>query len=577
MQDSVIRRFLIEYIKPQWKLVIVAIICTLISSACTVAVAKFVKPIIDDVFVNKDIAALSNLSIGFLLISCLRGICDYGEFLTLSKMWQSTVKKLQIRTFAHLARADLSFFDKSPCGDLVAKLTNDIAVVKNIVTIVISELSKDIFVVLGIIIVIIMQDPYFSIVAIIGFASTVLPTIRIGKKVRKISTNTQQRFGNWMSFLMQNFQGIRMIKSYSLEDYQEKVANDISQEIYELSMKSAKAKALVHPIMEVLIGIAVAIVVFVGGWLVVNGARTPGTLLSFLTAIIMVYKPVKHLANANSLIQEGLAAASRIYELLDIEPKIVNTDKAKDIKITEGKIDFNNVNFQYDNTKDNVFVDFNLTVPAKKMIALVGHSGSGKTTLINLIARFYDINSGMICIDGQDIRGVTIESLRDSISLVSQDITLFNDTIYNNIAFGKMDATKEEIANAAKLAAADEFIEMLPEKYDTYVGDNGMLLSGGQRQRISIARAILKNSPILLLDEATSALDAESEKKIQFALTELMKNKTTIVIAHRLSTILNADNIVVLNDGKIIESGTHGQLMEKNGHYARLYNMQTFG
>jgi len=430
---------------------------------------------------------------------------------------------------------------------------------------------------LGIIIVIIMQDPYFSIVAIIGFASTVLPTIRIGKKVRKISTNTQQRFGNWMSFLMQNFQGIRMIKSYSLEDYQEKVANDISQEIYELSMKSAKAKALVHPIMEVLIGIAVAIVVFVGGWLVVNGARTPGTLLSFLTAIIMVYKPVKHLANANSLIQEGLAAASRIYELLDIEPKIVNKDKAKDIKITEGKIDFSNVNFQYDNAKDNVFVDFNLTVPAKKMIALVGHSGSGKTTLINLIARFYDINSGMICIDGQDIRGVTIESLRESISLVSQDITLFNDTIYNNIAFGKMDATKEEIANAAKLAAADEFIEMLPEKYDTYVGDNGMLLSGGQRQRISIARAILKNSPILLLDEATSALDAESEKKIQFALTELMRNKTTIVIAHRLSTILNADNIVVLNDGKIIESGTHGQLMEKNGHYARLYNMQTFG
>lgn len=577
MRDRVIERFLKEYIKPQWKWVIVAVICTLISSACTVAVAKFVKPIIDDVFVNKDVNALSNLALGFLLISCLRGICDYGEFLTLSRMWQDTVKKLQVRTFSHLAKADLSFFDKSPCGDLVAKLTNDIAVLKNIVTIVISDLSKDIFVVLGIILVIIMQDPYFSIVAIIGFSATVLPTIRIGKKVRKISTNTQQRFGNWMSFLMQNFQGIRMIKSYGLEEYQGKAANEISQEIYNLSMKSAKAKALVHPIMEVLIGIAVAIIVFVGGWLVVNGARTPGTLLSFLTALIMVYKPVKHLANANSLIQEGLAAAARIYELLDIEPKIVNADNAKEINISTGEINFVNASFRYDNTKEDVISDFNLTIPAKKMVALVGHSGSGKTTLINLIARFYDVNKGHISIDGQDIRGVTIESLRDSISLVSQDITLFNDTIYNNIAFGKMDATKEEIANAAKLAAADDFIEAFPEGYNTYVGDNGMLLSGGQRQRISIARAILKNSPILLLDEATSALDAESEKKIQFALTELMKNKTTIVIAHRLSTILNADNIVVLSDGRIIESGTHGQLMEKNGHYAKLYNMQTFG
>lgn len=573
---KVIRRFLSEYVVPQWKLVLFAMFCTLISGLCTVAIAKFVKPIIDDVFVSKNVTALKNLALCFFGISILHGMSDYSSFLTLSKLWQKVLANLQVRSFSHLMRADLAFFNCSMCGDLVSKLTNDINVLKNIITLTIADICNDLFIVLGIVIVIFLQDPYFSIVAILGFSLTVLPTLRIGKRVRHISSDTQKKVGDWVSFLMQSFQGIRLIKSYNMEQYQKAKAEQISKDIYLLSMKSAKAKAIIHPTMEVLIGIAVAIIIFIGGWLVVKGLRTPGTLLSFLTALIMVYKPVKNLARANSLIQEGAAAAKRIYDLLDVKPTILDSKSASELRLEKAEIVFKNVVFRYADSDKNVIEKFNLTIPSHKVTALVGHSGSGKSTLINLIARFYDIQRGEILIDGQDVRDVTLLSLRNSISLVSQEVTLFNDTIYNNIAFGNMHASETEIINAAKLAAAYDFINEFSEKFQTEVGDNGNLLSGGQRQRISIARAILKNAPILLLDEATSALDSDSEKQIQNALFELMRNKTTIVIAHRLSTVLNADNIVVLDHGKILEQGTHEQLLQLNNHYARLYKVQQF-
>lgn len=553
-----------------------AMFCTLISGLCTVAIAKFVKPIIDDVFVSKDVTILKNLALCFLGVSLLHGISDYGGFLTLSKLWQKVLADLQVRSFSHLMRVDLEFFNSSMCGDLVSKLTNDISVLKNIITLTIADICNDLFIVLGIVIVIFLQDPYFSIIAILGFSLTVLPTLRIGKRVRHISSDTQKTVGDWVSFLMQSFQGIRLIKSYNMEQYQKAKAEQISKDIYLLSIKSAKAKAIIHPTMEVLIGVAVAIIIFIGGWLVVKGLRTPGTLLSFLTALIMVYKPVKNLARANSLIQEGAAAAKRIYDLLDVKPAILDSKNASELRIDKAEIAFKNVSFKYANSDANVIENFNLTIPSHKVIALVGHSGSGKSTLINLIARFYDIQRGEILIDGQDVRNVTLRSLRNSISLVSQEVTLFNDTIYNNIAFGNMHASEDEIINASKLAVAYDFINEFSEKFQTKVGDNGNLLSGGQRQRISIARAILKNAPILLLDEATSALDSESEKQIQNALFELMRNKTTIVIAHRLSTVLNADNIVVLGHGKILEQGIHEQLLQLNNHYARLYKVQQF-
>lgn len=572
---KILDRFLFDYVVPNWKKLLKAIMCTVVSSVCTVAVAYLVKPIIDDIFVDKNVYALSGVAIGFFTVSLLRGVGDYFESILLNNLWQEIVQSFQIRGFSHLIKADLSFFHSSKCGDLVSKLTNDISVMKTVITSAIASLCKDIFVVIGILALIFYRDPYFSIVAIIGFSATVLPTLRVGKKVRKISSTTQQEFSEWVSFLTQSFQGIRMVKSYNMENFEEERAKKIAKNIFDLSVKSAKTKAIIHPTIEFLSGIAVSLIVFVGGWLVIKGYRTPGTLLSFLTAIIMIYRPVKSLANSNSLLQEGLAAVSRIYEIIDMEPQIKSAANAQKIDVTKTDIEFKNVNFSYGDKKENVLNNIDLFIPNGKSLALVGHSGSGKSTLINLLPRFYDVEDGKILINNQDIKNVTIESLRDSIGLVSQDIVLFNDTVANNIAFGKMNTSIGEIKEAAKFAAALDFIESLPEKFDTKIGDNGSLLSGGQKQRISIARAILKNAPILLLDEATSALDTESERKIQEALSELMKGKTSIIIAHRLSTIVNADKIVVLEKGHIIESGTHSELLLKNGEYAKFYNTQS--
>lgn len=575
MGCKLIKRFLKEYVISEWRFIAIVVACTIISSICTVATAKFVKPIIDDVFVSKNIAMLSKVALMFLSVSLFRGLSDYLKSITLERLWQGIVRKLQLKLYAHLIDADLALFSSSPCGNIVSRLTNDIGILRNIVSITISELCNDLFVTIGMLCMIILQDPYFSILVVGGFSTMVLPTLRIGKKVRNLSTSAQIIFGSWISFLMQSFQGIRLIKSYNMEAYENARAKAISDDIYNLAMKSVRTGALVHPIIEALSGLAVAAVVFIGGWLVIHGYRTPGTLLSLLTAIIMVYKPVKNLANANTALQQGIAAAKRMYELIDITPTITCDNNAKDIAVLDGKIEFKGVTFQYVNGQ-NIIENFNLSIPAKKVVALVGHSGSGKSTLINLIMRFYDVQSGQIMIDGQNIKNVTLNSLRHSISLVSQDVILFNDTIYNNIAFGDTTASEDDIIRAAKLANAYDFIMKFQHNFHTEVGDNGHLLSGGQRQRVSIARAILKNAPILLLDEATSALDAESERDIQKAMGKLIKDKTTIIIAHRLSTILNADTIVVLDDGKIIEQGNHPELMALNGHYAKLYNMQQF-
>lgn len=576
MGSKAIERFLKEYIKPQFRQVLAIVICTAISSLCTVATAKFVKPIIDDVFVNKDVSMLSTIAVCFLAISVLRGGGDYISSICLSKLWQSIVKKIQVRMFSHLLRSDLATFTSEPCGRLVSRLTNDIGILHNIVMLVISEFFKDVVIVFGIIVVIFLQDPMFSIFVIIGFSATVFPTIQIGKKARGFSTMRQILAGHWVSFLVQSFQGIRLIKSYGMENYQSEKAHEITDNVYKLSIKSARTKALIHPIIEILVGVAVAIIVLVGGWLVIHGYRTPGTLLSFLTALIMVYKPIKNLANSNSALQEGVAAAVRIYNVIDNEPTIVDCIGAAQLKVSSAEIRFEDVTFKYEKG-DDVIRDFSLVIPPKKTIALVGHSGSGKSTLINLISRFYDVQKGRITIDGHDIKSVSIKSLRENISLVSQDVTLFNDTVYNNIAFGNIDASEEDIIEAARRAAAYDFIMNLEDGFQTVVGENGASLSGGQRQRVSIARAFLKNSPILLLDEATSALDSESEKHIQIAMKKLLKGKTAIIIAHRLSTVLDADKIIVLKHGEIIESGTHQELIALNGHYAMLYNIQQFG
>ena len=390
--------------------------------------------------------------------------------------------------------------------------------------------------------------------------------------MRKVSTNIQEQTATFTSLLTQGFQGIRLVKSYCMETHETQQTGKIIEEIFKRSLKAARVRAISHPVMEFLGGVAIAIVVIYGGSQVISGKQNPGTFFSFITALLMTYEPLKRLANLNANLQEQLAAVSRVFRFLDLESDIKEVSEAKELHVKKGEISFKDVCFSYE--EKEVLKEINFSIPAGKTVALVGASGAGKSTILNLISRFYDICGGTVSIDGADIRQVTLKSLRENIGLVSQEVILFDTSIRTNIAFGKPDATSEEIVKAAESAAAHEFIIDLPQGYDTFVGEQGVRLSGGQRQRIAIARAMLKNAPIILLDEPTSALDSASEQKVQRALRTLMKDRTTVIIAHRLATVVDADIIFVIDKGKIIASGRHVDLIQNNSRYAQLCKAQ---
>jgi subfamily B ATP-binding cassette protein MsbA len=400
-----------------------------------------------------------------------------------------------------------------------------------------------------------------------------LPLVKIGKRMRKVSANTQRELGQFTTLLNEVFQGARHVKAYGMEAYERERADSVIEQIFSLVFRAARTKAAAYPIMETLGGTDIVVVICYGGWQVIEGTRSTGTFFSFVTALLLAYDPVKKLVNLNAQLQEGLAAADRVFEILDVEPAILDRDNAKTMETARGDIDFKNVTFSYEDGQP-ALRGVSLAVEAGKTVALVGQSGAGKSTVLNLIPRFFDTDSGQISVDGNDIRDLTIASLRANIALVSQDVTLFDDTIEANIAYGRAGATLEEIREAARNASAHGFIEDMPEGYATVVGEHGVKLSGGQRQRIAIARAMLKDAPILLLDEATSALDTESERAVQAALRTLMEGRTTIVIAHRLSTIQSADMIHVVEAGQIVESGKHLELLARGGVYANLHRLQ---
>jgi len=399
------------------------------------------------------------------------------------------------------------------------------------------------------------------------------PIIGIGRRMRRVSANTQAETGQLMTLLTQTFQGARHVKAYGMEKYEQARASALFERIFALVDRANRTRFRAAPMMETLGGVAIAVVILYGGHQVISGARTPGAFFSFITALLLAYQPMKALAILNASLQEGLAAAQRIFEILDIEPKIQDRPDARPLRVGRGEVRFEAVCFGY--RAGSVALDrVSFTVAGGSTVALVGRSGAGKSTALNLIPRFYDVDAGSITIDGQDLREVTLASLRASIALVSQEISLFDDTVRANIAYGHLDASDAEIEAAAVAAGADGFIRELPDGYDTMVGEHGVLLSGGQRQRLAIARAMLKDAPILLLDEATSALDSESERQVQTALRRLMQGRTTIVIAHRLSTIIGADIICVLDRGRAVETGKHAQLLARNGVYASLYETQ---
>jgi subfamily B ATP-binding cassette protein MsbA len=566
-------RLIRESIRPYIRWIGFAVICMALVAAATATSAWLMKPVINDVFVGKNEKLLWIISSAVFITFTIKGIANYGQSVLMSYVGQRIITDTQHRLYAHLTQMELNFFQNSPTGNLISRFTIDINMMRVAVSNALTGFGKDFLSLIALVGVMFLQNWALAALAFIIFPIAIIPIVRLGKRIRKVTINTQEELGQFTTLLEQTFQGARVVKSYSMEEYEKNRVREIAERIFILVFKSSRVRALASPIMESLGGVAITMVIAYGGYQVIHDNMDAGTFFSFITALLLAYEPMKRLANLNASLQEGLAGADRLFTLLDRQPTIVEKPDATSLIVTGGEIQIDNIHFSYVTGKETL-LNVGFTVPAGKTVALVGMSGAGKSTVLNLIPRFYDIDIGKIRIDGTDIRDVTLRSLRDAIALVSQEIILFDDTIRSNIAYGRQDASEDEIINAAKNASAHEFIMNMPDGYNTYVGEHGTKVSGGQRQRLAIARAMLKNAPILLLDEATSALDTESERNVQDALSKLMQGRTTLVIAHRLSTIMDADLIHVMDKGTIKESGSHTELMTKNGIYARLYQMQ---
>jgi len=530
-----------------------------VAAASTASRAWLMQPVLDRIFVARDGSLLWLLAGGALALAVVKGLCDYGCAVLMTRIGQRIIADVQKALFARLMRADLAYFHAHPTGTLISRFTSDAVLLRSAAANVLGGMGRDAVTVVFLVAVMFYQDWLLAIVSFFVFPLAIHPT--------------QAEIGQLTTLLNQTFQGARHVKAYGMEAYEESRAAGLFDHLFALVVGAGRTRSRASPMMEGLGGAAIAVVILYGGHQVIAGARTPGALFSFITALLLAYQPLKSLANLNASLQEGLAAAERVFDVLDIEPTIRDMPGARPLRVTGGEIRFEGVRFGY--APGAVALDgISLTVPAGRTVALVGPSGAGKSTILNLIPRFFDVEAGSIAIDGQDIRAVTLASLRSSIALVAQEVSLFDDTVHANIAYGRFGASPAEIEAAARAAGADQFIRELSQGYDTLVGEHGVRLSGGQRQRVAIARAMLKDAPILLLDEATSALDSESERQVQIALGALMHGRTTLVIAHRLSTVQRADLICVVDRGRIVEIGRHAQLIARDGLYARLHAMQ---
>ena len=568
-----VRRLLRERFQGYFVAVAGALVCMAVIAAGNAGIISLLKPAFDDGFIARDLDLLYSIALAILALSVLIGGAFYGQAVLMAWVGERIVADFRRDMYAKLMSSDLAFFVNTDTGNLISRFTGDASMLRMTLVRAMTGFVKDTLLLIGLVTLMFYESWLLALIAIVVFPCVIWPIVSIGRRIRRASSITQARMADLTIRLDESFPAARLIKAFRMERSEMDRANSAIEQVFNRSYRAARIAAITRPVMESLGGLVVAVIILVGGHLVIEESTTEGTFIVFVAALMRAYQPLKALASLNNLLQEGLAAAQRVFAVLDIEPDIVDAPNAKPLSVDGGEIRFEKVRFSY-NPGVPAIAGVDLIAPAGATIALVGPSGAGKSTLLNLIPRFYDVDEGTISVDGQEIRQVTLASLRDSIALVSQEVTLFNDTIRDNIAYGRPDATTDEIVAAAKNGGAHDFVEALPNGYDTPAGELGERLSGGQRQRISIARAMLKDAPILLLDEATSSLDTESERAVQAALERLKKGRTTIVIAHRLSTVVGSDLIYVLEHGQVIESGTHAELIAAGGAYARQYALQ---
>ena len=572
-----LKRLINNYVKKHYKKLFFALLCMVVVSATTAIHAWMMQPVLDDIFLNKNSKMLFLLPIAIILISVFKGIASYFQSILMNFIGFRIVADVQTEMFSSIIKCDLSFFSETNSGTLISRFIADVGSLTRGVHNVITNIVKDLLTIFFLVLVMFYHDWKLALMAFIVFPISIFPIVRIGKRIRKISTQTQVGFGELTSKLTQTFSGIKTIKSFNAQSFEKNRVKLSIENIFKLTYKSNKISSIARPLMETLGGLAIASVIWVGGSQVISGETTPGTFFSFITALLMAYQPVKSLANLNSTLQTAMASAQRVFSIIDITPKIVDKEKVSfnEIQLNMKKnIKFKNVSFKYSNSENDILKNISIDIPHGKKVALVGYSGAGKTSLLNLIPRFYEPYKGQILINNKNICDLGIKNLRSLLSIVSQDIVLFDETIKYNIAYGSDNFSEDQIYQACKNSGCDEFISELPDGLNTQIGENGIKLSGGQRQRIAIGRAFLKNSPFLLLDEATSSLDSISEEKIQNAIKKLMVGRTSLVIAHRLSTIKDADKIIVMDKGKVIESGNHKKLIFSSSLYKNLYNIQ---
>jgi subfamily B ATP-binding cassette protein MsbA len=558
------------------KRILIAGLFSILVAGSTSSIAYLLDPAIKKIFVDKDQTLIYLIPIAIILAFSMKGFSLYFAKANMIHVAENVKKNIQSDMMASLIKADTKVIDSKHTGKIVSNLTNDTGVIVNLVSVVLLNLFKDTLTLFGLLFVMFYQNWKLSLIAIIMIPFASYTAQKLGKKIGKVSTTGMENAAFLNTHLMEIFKNHKLMKIFQRENYESDRINDKLEKVKKTAKKMGTIFVRVSPIMETLTGIMIALLIFYSGKLIIKGEIDINNFFSFLAAMMLAYQPVRSLATLNMGVQAGLSAARRILPVIDQKIEIKDDINCKELDIKNGEINFNDVCFKYDldNKNSNILDQININISGGKMTALVGHSGSGKSTILNLIPRFYNITSGDIKIDNQSIKNLSINSLRKQISLVSQDTTLFDDTIKNNIAYANLKASDEEIIEAAKKSFAAEFIEKLPDGYNTLIGENGLRLSGGEKQRISIARAMLKKSTIILLDEATSSLDADTEQKIQQALTLLTKNKTTVVIAHRLSTILNSDQIYVIDSGKVIAKGNHEELLKNSPIYKNFYDKQ---